>query len=382
MSAFPLSSAVASLTSRAFGVLSDGRPVEAWTLCGAGGMQLEVLTYGAIVTRLLVPDESGRLADVVLGFDTLDSYLGPHPYFGALIGRTAGRLSGAGFRLDGQHYELPPNDAPNHLHGGAEGFDKKLWTTTQVECADGGSSLRLALRSQDGEEGYPGAVDVTVTYTVDAGNTLWVETEAACDRATPVNLTQHMYFNLCGEPYGTVADHELQIFADEFVPTDERMTLLGRLESVAGRDNDFRKPRRLGDALPQLHQSHGDLYLLRKSADGHPGSGLVPAARLFCPCSGRELEVSTTSSYMQLYTGSGLDSTLRGKSGVTYGRHAGLCLECENYPDGANQPSLGDIVLRPGNPRRETTAYKFNAVRPCARGLCRPGGTSALQRGV
>ena len=349
----------ARLSSRTFGFLPTGESVEAWTLSGSGGLELEAITYGGIVTRLLASDRDGSLADVVLGFNNFDSYLAGHPHFGAITGRVAGRIAGASFNLEGKTYELSRKDPPNHLHGGVQGFDKKLWNATSVERPDGAPSLRLTYRSPDGEEGYPGTVEVRVIYTVTEDNVFLIESEAVTDRPTPFNLTHHSYFNLAGEASAAIADHELQIHADVSVATDEHMTLLGRLECVTGHDNDFCRPRRLSAAIPLLFQNHGDLYLIRKTATDGPGK-LMHAACLVHPGSGRVLDVTTTESYLQLYTGAGLDGTLTGKSGVPYARHAGVCLECEGYPDGANAPGLGDIILRPGHPQRQTTAYAFS----------------------
>jgi aldose 1-epimerase len=220
--------------------------------------------------------------------------------------------------------------------------------------------LRLTYRSPDGEEGYPGTVDVTVTYTVTDDNVFLVDTEAVTDRSTPLSLTMHHYFNLGGEGTGSIADHELQVHCEEFVFTDESMTLLGRTGSVIGRSNDFRQPRSLGAARPLLFQNHGDLYLVRRT--GREGTRFKPvaAARLLHAGSGRVLEVSTTERYMQLYTGAGLDGSLAGKSGARYARHSGVCLECEGYPDGANDLSLGDIIVRAGHPQRHRTVYAFS----------------------
>lgn len=350
------------LSARPFGFLPGGEAVEAWTLTSAGGLVVEALTYGGIVTRILAPDRDGHLADVVLGFNDLASYGANSPYFGAITGRVAGRISAAKFELEGKTYKLAANNPPNHLHGGVRGFDKKIWAATRADNSDGAASLRLTYRSGDGEEGYPGTVDVTVTYTVTQDNQFLIETAAVTDRPTPFSLTNHSYFNLAGEASGTIDDHELQIHADQSVAVDEHMTLLGRLEPVTAGANDFRQSRRLGEATPSLYQNHGDVYRLRKNAAAVENSELTPAARLFHPRSGRLIEVSTTESYLQFYTGSGLDGTLTGKSGVPYVRHAGVCLECEGYADGANAPELGDIILRPGCPQQQATAYAFSAV--------------------
>ncbi len=344
-----------SLDSRPFGLLPTGQPIDAWTFNGPGGLLLETITYGGAVTRLLVPDREGRMADVVLGFNDLDSYLASNAFFGANAGRVAGRLTGGAFQLDGKIYDLVRNDPPNHLHGGLQGFDKKVWTATPLKRLDGAPSLRLTYRSRDGEEGYPGNVDVAITYTLGADATFLIETEAVTDHPTPFSTTHHSYFNLAGEGTGSVADHELQIHAAEAISTDKFMTLLGVRKAVTNHGNDFRQPRRLGDAIPSLFKNHGDLYALDSSI-----SLLAPAARLVHPGSGRVLSVSTTEAYLQLYTGASLRGDLPGKSNIPYGPYAGICLECEGYPDGANTPDLGDIILRPGQRLKHTTAYTFS----------------------
>lgn len=337
---------------RPFGSLPTGEPVGLHMLTNANGMSVSLLTFGGIVTALRAPDRHGVQSDVVLGFDTLAPYLAPHPYFGAITGRVAGRITDAAFTLDGVAYPLARNDPPNHLHGGVRGFDKHLWSARPFTRGDGDESLRLSRVSPDGEEGYPGNVSVAVTYTLTSGNALVIETEASADRATPFSLTHHSYFNLAGEGSGSVENHALQIHADAYAPADATMTLSGRREPVT-RANDFRKPRRVGDAIPGLHQKHGDLYFVS-------GSGLHEVAILGEPSSGRRLTVSTTEACIQFYTGKSLDGTLVGKSGRAYGPYSGLCLECEGYPDGANTPALGDIILRPGNTLRQTTIYAFS----------------------
>ncbi len=351
-----------SLNSRFWGQLPGGETVEAWTLTSPGGLELEAITYGGIVTRLLVPDREGHLADVVLGFNGLASYLAGHPYFGAITGRVAGRITGAQFDLEGKTYQLARNDPPNHLHGGLSGFDKKIWTATPMAARDGECSLRLDYRSLDGEEGYPGTVDVSVTYTLTSDNTFVIETEAVTDTPTPFNLTHHSYFNLAGEASGSITGHELQIDSDQYVVTDEHMTLLGRYASVVGQSNDFREGQRLGAAIPQLFRNHGDLYRIRRPSADHPCHELVPAARLVNPDTGRALNISTTESHLQLYTSAALDGSLVGKSGVPYVKHAAVCLECHGYPDGANATSFCDNILRPGLPRRHITKYAFSMV--------------------
>lgn len=352
---------VSSITSRTFGVLPTGQTVEAWTLTGRGGLELEAITYGGIVTRLLAPDRNGIASDVVLGFNELDSYLNGHPYFGAITGRVAGRIAGAAFTLDGNTYRLARNDPPNHLHGGIVGFDKRLWKAMPVDREDGAPSLQLSYDSPDGEEGYPGNVRVTVTYTVTDQNVFLIETEAVSDRTTPLSMTHHSYFNLAGEPSGSIADHRLEIFASEFVPVDEHLTATGRLQSTTLHGNIFQSPCRVGDAISLLCQGHGDLYALPRQ-NGPMQNGKEPrlAGRLEDPASGRVMTVSTTQNYLQLYTGSHLSCSTKGKSGAVYAPHAGICLECEGYPDAANAERRAGILLHPGQTQRHATAYAFS----------------------
>jgi aldose 1-epimerase len=355
---------VSPISSRICGTLPGGQSVEAWTLAGRGGLVLEVITLGGIVTRLLVPGRDGILDDVVLGFNNLDSYAAGHPYFGAIAGRVAGRITGATFSLDGTSYKLAPNEPPNHLHGGFTGFDKRIWNASPAQSADGAPSLRLTYLSPDGEEGYPGNVDVAVTYTVTDENAFIIETEATSDRATPLSLTHHSYFNLSGESSGTIENHRLTIHSHQYAPVRDDMTLSGRLEPVVPNGNDFRESRRLGDAIPHLFRRHGDLYALF----GHTNFDRTDhtpqlSARLEDPVSGRAMTVSTTERYLQLYTGCHLDGSLIGKSGKPYSRFAGLCLECEGYPDASNAAMREHTLLEPGRTRRNSTVYAFSVHR-------------------
>jgi len=340
------------MTRHHFGTLPTGESVEAFTLVNPQGFSATVLTYGATLAALHAPDREGRLADVVLGFPDLAEYAGKHPYIGATVGRVAGRLTAGRFTLDGKTHTLAVNDPPNHLHGGNVGFNRRVW---RAESSPQGDAVRLSYRSPDGEEGYPGNVDVAVTYRITGNNALVIESEATTNRATPLSLTHHPYFNLAGEGSGGTEQHELQIFAREHVPADDHLTLLGRREPVAGGPDDLNRPRRIGEILPGLHQSHGTLYRLPPT---QPGKTRV-AARACDPASGRCLTVETDEDYLQFYTGVGLEPTLIGKSGRAYGPLAGFCLECEGYPDGANHPELGDTILRPGQVYRRTTILSF-----------------------
>jgi aldose 1-epimerase len=339
------------ILSREFGRLPSGEVVEAFELRAASGASVSVLTYGGIVQSVRVPDRAGQIADVVLGFSGLDSYLERHPYFGCITGRVAGRITGGMLRVAGRDCQLALNDPPNHLHGGIHGLDRRLWRATAED-----ERLVLRYHSPDGEEGYPGAVDFTVAYRWTDGHEFIIESEATSDCPTPVSLANHSYFNLAGEGSGPVDGHVVQILADEFVPADEKMTLSGRRESLDGRPNDLRAPRVLGEVLPHLHLRHGDNYLLP------PTPGVRMVARVTEPTSGRTLEVRTDESNLQFYTGSHLDGAFTGKCGRPYVKHDALCLECQGYPDGAMYPELGEIVVRPGHPQRRTTVYAFSVV--------------------
>lgn len=326
--------------------------MEAFTLEGGGGATLEFLTYGGIVRSITMPDRDGRLDDVVLGFDGLDSYLAEHPYFGAITGRVAGRTPGGQFTLEGRVYELEKNDGPNHLHGGRRGLDKRLWNARPNGRVDGADSILLTYHSPDGEEGYPGNVDIFLSYTLTRDNVFIIEGKVTSDRATPVCLTHHGYFNLAGG--GDIFDHELEVHSDRALLVDERMTPLGRAENVAGLPNDFSASQRLGDAIPRLFQQHGDCYVLRG------GEEVLPAARLYHPASGRTLSVSTNERCLQLYTGVHLDCASAGKSGDRYRPFSGLCLECQGYPAGIEYPDFGRILVTPDEPQQRITKYAFS----------------------
>lgn len=346
------------MKSRLFGKLPSGESIELYTLHGRAGASLDVITYGGIVTSLRVPDRVGDLADVVLGFDNLDSYLAGHPYFGAIAGRVAGRIPGGRFTLEGKIYGLVQNDGPNHLHGGLRGLDKRIWTAEPVGRADGADSVRLTYHSPDGEEGYPGNVFFCVDYTLTQDNVFIIESEVTSDRLTPVSLTHHGYFNLAGEGSGDIFSHRLAVFSDRAFLVDEVMTPLGRTERIAGTKRDFSSARILGEAIPHLFEGHGDCYPL-------PG-GEAPrlAARVYEPTSGRTLDVSTNEFCLQTYTASKLEAGICGKSGHAYVPYAGLCLECEGYPAGVDFPEFGSILVEPGHPQRRTTRYAFSTNNP------------------
>ncbi len=344
------------ITRKPFGRTPDGREVEEFHFQNSNGLSANIITYGGIITQLHVPDARGKLADIVLGFNNLARYLAGHPYFGCITGRVAGRLTAGKFSLDGQQYSLAINNPPNHLHGGNVGFDKRVWKP-QVIGQGAETKLRLSYLSPDDEEGYPGNVTTQVIYSLTEQNQLIIEYEATTDKATPLSLTSHSYFNLAGEGSGSIADHELQIFADEYAPTDENMTLLDIHKSVTDAGNDFTRPQRLDKMIPNLWKQHGDNYFV-----SHSNANPASIAVLSDPKSGRRMEVSSTAPCVQLYTGVSLDGSLKGKSGQPYIQHAGLCLECQGYPNGINAPALGDIVLRPGQTYRQTTVHKFSWI--------------------
>jgi len=345
-----------NVQTRAFGKLPTGETVEEFALTNARGLTLKLITYGGTITELHVPDRHGVTADVVLGFSDLTSYLGSHPYFGCIAGRVSGRITGGKFSLDGHNYQLLVNDPPNHLHGGAFGFDKRLWQAKVIKGPQNSTGVMLTYRSPDGEEGYPGNLEATVVYLLNDENEVTICYDATTDQATPFSLTNHSYFNLAGEGNGTIENHLLQISSSEITQTDAQMTLLGVRSPVAEKANDFNRPKRLGDAIPGLLNSHGDNYLL-----AHPNRKFFePVARLEDPASGRVMEVLTTQDCLQLYAAAALNGSLIGKSGRAYEKFGGLCLECQGYPDGVNHPELGNIILRPGDDiAGGTTIYRF-----------------------
>lgn len=340
------------IRSRSFGRLPGGCEVRAHTL-SIQGIELEVLSYGGIVSRLLVPDRNGQMQDVTLGFGRMEPYLAGHPYFGCLTGRVAGRITAGTFDLASRRYSLALNNGPNHLHGGPSGFDKKVWEIDEDSCG-ASPALRLRCASPDGDEGYPGNLQVQAVYRLLPPSVWEIEYEARTDRATLVNLTQHAYFNLAGEGRGTIENHHLQIDANFMVPTDGDLTLLEKSEAVQGRPDDLRSSRRLGDILPDLLHQHGNLYGLGASTE------LRRVARLTEPSAGRCLEVWSDEPALQFYSGSFLDGGLTGKSGRPYPRHAGLCLECQRYPMPDGPTGFGSPLLYPGEIYRQKTQYRFS----------------------
>lgn len=347
-----------------FGALPDGEPVEVFTLVNAHGLELRAITYGGIIVSLRTPDRAGRLADIVLGFDSLAGYLGNAPYFGAIIGRFANRIAGGRFTLDGTTYRLAANNGPNHLHGGVRGFDKVLWQGASFED-DNGVGVALTHTSPDGDEGYPGTVAVRVTYTLTDRDELVVDYAATTDRATPVNLTQHSYVNLAGDGVAKdILDHVLTIDASAYTPVDAALIPTGAIAPVAGTPFDFRTPTAIGARIdrddPQLRYGGG--YDHNFVLDRAPGGGLAHAARLVEPASGRTLDLYTSEPGLQVYSGNGLDGSLMGKGGRRYGRRCGLALETQHFPDSPNQPGFPTTILRPGEELRSRTVFRFGVA--------------------
>lgn len=351
-----------SVTQAPFGVTPDGQQVSLFTISNANGMEARVINLGGIIVSLTAPDREGNLEDVVLGFDSLDGYLAEHPYFGAIIGRYGNRIANGQFTVDGESYQLPVNNGPNSLHGGLRGFDKVVWDAEPFEN-DRGQGLILTYTSPDGEEGYPGNLQVRVTYTLTDENELIFDYHAVTDKATPVNLTQHSYFNLAGDGSGSILDHEIMLNASRLTVADTTLIPTGELRSVEGTPFDFRQPHRIGERIAaddeQLRFAGG--YDHNFVIDRAAGDSLVLAARVYEPTSGRVMEVLTTEPGVQFYTGNFLDGTLTGKNGVVYDTRTGFCLETQHFPDSPNQPSFPNTILRPGEEYRSTTVYRFRA---------------------
>ncbi len=350
--------ALASCTSplverQHFGMTPGGEAVDLYTLRNAAGMQVSIMTYGATVTSLMAPDRDGKLGDVVLGYDSLAGYLRQSPYLGAIVGRYGNRIAGGTFELEGETYSLARNNGPNHLHGGIVGFDKVVWTAEPFEH-DRGAGLALTYVSSDGEEGYPGTLVAEVSYTLTVDNELVVDYLASTDKATPVNLTQHSYFNLAGA--GDILGHQLMLAASRYTPVDSTLIPTGEIVSVAGTPFDFTAPVPIGARIAEDHEQ-----LARGGGYDHNyvlDSG-EPAATVYEPTTGRLLEIRTTEPGIQFYSGNFLDGSITGKGGIVYGRRSGFCLETQHYPDSPNQPNFPSTILRPEETYESQTVFAF-----------------------
>ena len=356
--------AVSNLSQHEWGSLPTGQPVELFTLRNARGIEASIITLGGRLVTLKTPDREGKLADIVLGFDSLAEYVAKNPYFGALVGRYANRIEDGQFAIDGHLYSLAKNNGPNSLHGGTEGFDKRIWHSEPQSDSDS-MSLVLTYESQDGEEGFPGRLETRATYRLSDDDTLSIHYRATTDKPTVLNLTNHSYFNLGGQGSGTVVDHEVMINADTFTPVNEHLIPTGELRTVVNTPFDFQAPRRVGEQIDsadeQITLAHGyDHNFVIK------GEGMRLAARAVHPFSGRSLEVHTTQPGLQFYTGNHLSDNLSGKVGAVYNFRSGFCFETQHFPDSPNQPSFPNVVLRPGLKYHQVTVFKFSTVSPDA----------------
>ena len=348
---------VAMPTSASFGKTTDGTEVQLFTLTNANGVKASITNFGGILTSLMVPDKDGKLGDVILGFDNVGGYQSPEflksgPYFGALIGRYGNRIKDGKFTLDGKAYTLAKNNGANTLHGGKVGFDKVVWQAESGTSAEG-QSLKLTYLSKDGEEGYPGNLNVTVVYTLTADNALKIDYTATTDKATVVNLTNHAYFNLNHGAGKDILGHEVTLPADRYNVVDAGLIPTGELRPVKGTPFDFTTPHAIGERIAQVPGGYDHNWVLNTPTGQHA------AATVYEPATGRTMEVTTDQPGIQFYTGNFLDGTLTGKGGTVYGKNAGFCLDTQHFPDSPNQPKFPSTVLKPGETFHSVSTYKF-----------------------
>ncbi|GAB3819059.1 aldose epimerase family protein [Pontibacter rugosus] len=341
-----------------FGKTKEGEETTLYTLTNEQGMQVQITNYGATITSVLTPDREGKMADVVLGFDSLAGYQSPEyiksgPYFGAIVGRYGNRIAKGKFTIDGQEYKLATNNGENHLHGGVKGYDKVVW---EAEPVSGENAIRFKYVSPDGEEGYPGTLTSTVTYTLTNDNEIKIDYEATTDKATPVNLTNHSYFNLAAGEEKDALGHVLTLNADKYTVVDEALIPTGEQRNVKGTVMDFTTPQAIGARVKQVEGGGYDHnYVLSESGDG-----FKKAATVYEPTSGRVMEVLTTEPGIQFYSGNFLDGTITGAGGSKYEKHYGFALETQHFPDSPNQPEFPSTILEPGDTYKSTTVYKFS----------------------
>jgi aldose 1-epimerase len=340
-----------------FGKLPDGTAIEAYTLHNSQGASAKIITYGATLTELHVPDKNGKMGDVVLGFDNIEGYLGQHPYFGGTIGRYGNRIAKGKFTLDGKEYDLFLNNGPNSLHGGQIGFNRRVWKAEELKDKDG-AAVRFSYLSKDGEENYPGNLQVSVTYTLTNTNELKLQYSAETDKDTVLNVTNHSYFNLSGTDTGNILKYILYINADKYTPVDSTLIPTGEIANVAGTPLDFLKPTAIGARIGELKEIGG--YDHNYALNGKAGT-LRVAAKVTDPESGREMEVLTTEPGVQFYSAIGLNGSIKGKGGVGYEKYGAICLETQHFPDSPNHPNFLSTVLKPGTKFYSETIYKFTA---------------------
>jgi aldose 1-epimerase len=346
-----------TVTSKPFGKTPDGKPIQLYTLTNTTGMQVRIASYGGTVVNLFAPDRNGKLADVALGFSTIEPYFTKSPYFGALIGRYGNRIAKGRFTLDGKTYQLKKNNGPNALHGGLKGFDKQIWAVEVM--SQNPPSIRLSRLSPDGEEGYPGNLKVAVTYTLTDRDELKIQYAAQTDKDTILNLTNHTYFNLAGAGSGSVLGQQIRINADKFTPVDKTLIPTGEMKDVAGTPWDLRKWTPIGQKLQATGGKpvgYDHNFVLNECPFVRP----CLAAEAWDPKSGRLMKVYTTQPGIQFYTGNFLDGTITGKGGKVYRQHDAFCLETQHFPDSPNHANFPSTVLHPGQIFRSTTIYKFS----------------------
>jgi aldose 1-epimerase len=347
----------ASVTAKPFGKTPDGKRIQLYTLTNERGMRVNIATYGGTVINLFAPDRTGRLADVALGFSTIEPYFKKSPYFGAIIGRYGNRIAKGKFTLDGKTYQLAKNNGPNTLHGGLKGFDKQMWTAEVVKQDP--ATIRLSRLSPDGEEHFPGNLKVSVTYTLTNSDELRIQYAAQTDKATVFNPTSHIYFNLAGAGNGDVLGHKVQINAGRYTPVDKNLIPTGELKKVAGTPFDLRKWTPIGEKIQAVGGNpvgYDHNYVIDRCPVVRP----CLVAQVWEPKSGRLMKVYTDQPGLQFYTGNFLDGTLTGKGGKVYHEHDAFCLETQHFPDSPNQPKFPSTVLRPGQMYKSTTVYKFS----------------------
>lgn len=348
-----------SITSKPYGEF-EGQPVTRFTLNNSNGVVAEIIDYGGIVVSLKTPDRDGTIDDVVLGYDDFSGYQNDKAYLGAVAGRYANRIAKGKFSIDGSEFQLATNNGPNHLHGGVRGFDKRMWKSTAV-MHDGQPQLKLEYLSADGEEGYPGNLQVTMTYTLTEKNELKIEYRATTDKPTLCNLTHHSYWNLGGSTSQSILDHELQFHCDRFTPTDETSIPTGELRAVKGTPFDFTAPKKIGQHIEadnaQLKIGKG--YDHNLVVNGEAGT-LRPVARVHQENTGRVMELLTTDVGVQFYSGNFLDGTVTGRNGKTFAHRSAICLECQRFPNSPNEADFPSAVLRPGEVYEKTTVYRFS----------------------
>lgn len=345
---------VMTIGTKPFGKTPDGQEVDLYTLTNTNGITAKITNYGAILVSLEVPDKNGKLADITLGFDTLEGYIKGHPYFGATVGRYANRIGGAKFKLNDLEYKLAANNVPNHLHGGIKGFDKVVWKAEEERGDSDKVLVKLSYLSKDSEEGYPGNLACTVTYTLTKDDELKINYEAETDKPTVINLTNHSYWNLAGQGNGDILGHELMLNADMYTPVDEGLIPTGEIKRVKDSPMDFTKPMIIGSRIAQVEGGYDHNYVLNSG-----GGTLALCARVYEPTSGRFMEIHTIQPGVQFYTGNFLDGSITGKAGKVYNKNFGFCLETQHFPDSPNKPDFPSVVLKPGDKYTTVTVHKF-----------------------